>query len=155
MENAELREQIDRYYQLWCDVTQLYEKWAKRRGITYNTVLTLCTLLSNQEHCTQKMICEQWGFPKQTVNTILKDFKKKGYVTFAYLESDKRNKLISLTDSGSEYANEISSALYALDFYAIEKMGLTRMTTLNNNLALYLKYYREGEQGDDDTRSQI
>ena len=150
MEDSALREQIDRYYQLWCDATQLYEKWAKQRGITYNTVLTLCTLLSNQKHCTQKMICEQWGLPKQTVNTILKDFEQKGYVTFANMQSDKRNKLISLTDSGSKYATEISTALYALDFYAIGKMGMTRMTDLNDNLDLYLKYYREAEQGNTD-----
>lgn len=153
MEDATLREQIERYYQLWCDATQLYEKWAKRRGITYNTVLTLCTLLSNQEQCTQKKICEQWGLPKQTVNTILKDFEQKGYVTFTNMPSDKRNKLISLTNSGSEYANEISSALYELDFYAIRKIGLARMTDLNDSLALYLKYYREAEQGDDNIQA--
>lgn len=145
META-LQEQINRYYQLWCDSTQLYEKWAKQRGITYNTVLALCTLINNQEQCTQKMICDQWGLPKQTVNTILKDFEKKGYVTFAYLPSDKRNKLISLTEEGKKYANEISSALYHLDIYAAEKMGLERMISLNENIEHYLKFFREAEQ---------
>lgn len=146
MEDAALQEEINRYYQLWCDATQLYEKWSKQRGITYNTVLAFCTLLSNQEHCTQKMICEQWSLPKQTVNTILKDFEKKGYVSFAYMPSDKRNKLISLTDNGREYANEISSALNNLDTYAAKKMGLDGMKSLNNSLAFYLKYFREAEQ---------
>ncbi len=146
MENTALQEQINRYYQLWCDATQFYEKWSKQRGITYNTVLVLCTLLSNQEHCTQKMICEQWGLPKQTVNTILKDFEKKAYVSFAYLPSDKRNKLISLTDDGREYANEISEALYNMDSYAAEKMGLDGMERLNESLTLYLKYSHEAEQ---------
>lgn len=151
MEDADLQEQINSYYQLWCDATQLYEKWAKQRGITYNTVLALCTILSNQEHCTQKMICEQWNLPKQTVNTILKDFEKKGYVSFAYMASDKRNKLILLTDDGREYANEISSALYNLDAYAAKKMGLDGMKNLNNNLTLYLKYFREAENNSCET----
>lgn len=146
MEDTDLQEQTNRYYQLWCDATQFYEKWSKQRGITYNTVLVLCTLLSNQEHCTQKMICEQWGLPKQTVNTILKDFEKKGYVSLAYMPSDKRNKLISLTNIGREYANEISEALYNMDSYAANKMGLDGMKDLNNSLALFLNYSHEANQ---------
>lgn len=147
----DLQEQINRYYQIWCDATQLYEKWSKQRGITYNTVLALCTLLSNQEHCTQKMICEQWGLPKQTVNTILKDFEKKGYVSLTSLPSDKRNKRILLTDVGRDYANEISVALNNLDSYAAEKMGLENMKNLNDSLTLYLKYFREAEQNSSET----
>lgn len=151
MKDTDLQEQINRYYQLWCDATQLYEKWSKQRGITYNTVLVLCSLLSNQEHCTQKMISEQWGLPKQTVNTILKDFEAKKYVSFAYMPSDKRNKLISLTDNGKEYANEISSALYNLDYFAAEKMGIDCMKSLNDSLTLYLKYFREAEENNCET----
>lgn len=147
MEESTLHEELNRYYQLWCDATQLYEKWSKQRGITYNYVLTLCTLLNNQEYCTQKMICDQWGLAKQTVNTILKDFEKKGYVTFTNLSSDKRNKLILLTDDGKSYANEISEALTNLDMYAFQKMGIDRMKYLNDSLELYLKYFREAEQG--------
>lgn len=153
MEDVTLREQINRYYQLWCDATQLYENWAKQRGITYNTLLTLCTLISNQEHCTQKMICEQWGLPKQTVNSILKDFERKRYVTFANMQSDKRNKLILLTESGREYANETSSALYEMDVYAVGKMGSARMKDLNDNLTLYMEYFREAEQNNNDAQS--
>ena len=145
-ETAALQEQLNLYYQIWCEATQLYEKWSRKRGITYNTVLALCTLHNNQEHCTQKMICDQWGLPKQTVNTILKDFENKGYVTFDFLPSDRRNKLILLTDSGKKYASEISSSLNCLDFYATKKMGLDRMKHLNEDLALYLKYFREAEQ---------
>lgn len=145
MEKDDLKEQIDRYYQLSCSTTHLYESWAKQRGITYKYVLTICTLLSNQEHCTQKMICEQWGLPKQTVNTILKDLKRKEYVTFIDLPSDRRNKVISLTDSGREYANKISTELYNLDYYVVEKMGLDCMRELNENLALYLEYYHEAQ----------
>ena len=146
MDESTLNEELNRYYQLWCDATQLYERWSKQRGITYNYVLALCTLLNNQAYCTQKMICDQWGLPKQTVNTILKDFEKKGYVTFENLPSDKRNKLILLSDQGKDYANEISEALTNLDTYAFQKMGIERMRDLNDSLELYLKYFREAEQ---------
>lgn len=142
-----IKGEIERHYQLWMATTQFYANWAKQRGMTYNAVLALCTLHSNQEQCTQKMICEQWGMPKQTVNTILKDFEKKGYVTFANMQTDKRNMLISLTDSGKVYANEIETELHKLDNYAVDKVGLDRMKEFNDNVALYLKYSNEAHEG--------
>lgn len=145
MEKSILQEQLNRYHELWCDATQLYEKWAKQRGITYNYVLVLCTLLNHPLHCTQKIIAQKWGVPKQTINTILKDLQNKGYVILTHQPSDNRNKLILLTDNGMQYAKEIEAALTSLDTYAIEKMGLERMKFLNDNLADYLKYFRKAE----------
>lgn len=149
MKEKNFQEQIDRYYQLWFGATQFYESWSKQRGITYNAVLTLCTLLSNKEYCTQKMICDQWRLPKQTVNTILKDFEAKGYVIFSTLAADKRNKLISFTADGEKYADKISAELYSLDYYAVEKMGLERMRELNRNLEQYLAYCHEAQTDND------
>lgn len=54
-----------------------------------------------------EMISEEWNIPKQTVNTILKDFQKKGYINMVSDDSDKRNKLICLTESGMEYTKDI------------------------------------------------
>lgn len=146
MNNNAFRKQIDRYYQLLGEATQLYEKWAKQKGITYNTVLILCTLLSEQGRCTQKEIYEKWGIPKQTVHTILKDLEKKGYVTFTDMPSNRRQRIISLTYIGNKYANQIAKELYEQDFRVLEKMGLERMIVLNEHLSLYVKYYRETEQ---------
>ena len=37
----------------------------------------LYSFYESNGRCTQKMISEKWNIPKQTVNTILKDFQKK------------------------------------------------------------------------------
>ena len=86
------------------------------------------------------------GIPKQTVHTILKDLEKKGYVTFTDMPSNRRQRIISLTDIGNKYANQIAKELYEQDFRVLEKMGLERMIVLNEHLSLYVKYYRETEQ---------
>ena len=52
-------------------------------------------------------ISQKWCIPKQTVNTILKDFQKKGYVEMAAMQSDKQNKLLRLTDFGKKLADEV------------------------------------------------
>ena len=138
--------QMERFYQLWYDIRQQYSNWAKEQGTTYNVITTIRTILKEQGHCTQKLICERQRLPKQTVNTILKDFEGKGFVTFSESAEDKRNKLITLTESGLAYAKETSAALYQKDLEVAKKMGLDRMESLIENLSLYVQLYREKEK---------
>lgn len=146
MQQETFENQMERFYQLWYDIRQQYSNWAKEQGTTYNVITTIRTILKEQGHCTQKLICERQRLPKQTVNTILKDFEGKGFVTFSESAEDKRNKLITLTESGLAYAKETSAALYQKDLEVAKKMGLDRMESLIENLSLYVQLYREKEK---------
>ena len=72
--------QLQRYYALWKECTAMYEEWSKDQGLSSNGVFALYSFYESNGRCTQKMISEKWNIPKQTVNTILKDFQKKGYI---------------------------------------------------------------------------
>lgn len=146
MQQETFENQMERFYQLWYDIRQQYSNWAKEQGTTYNVITTIRTILKEQGHCTQKLISQRQRLPKQTVNTILKDFEEKGFVTFSESTEDKRNKLITLTESGLTYAKETSAALYQKDYEVAEEMGLDRMESLIENLTLYAKLYREKEE---------
>ena len=146
MQQETFENQMERFYQLWDDIRQQYSNWAKEQGTTYNVITTIRTILKEQGHCTQKLISQRQRLPKQTVNTILKDFEEKGFVTFSESTEDKRNKLITLTESGLTYAKETSAALYQKDYEVAEEMGLDRMESLIENLTLYAKLYREKEE---------
>ena len=69
--------QLQRYYALWKECTAMYEEWSKDQGLSSNGVFALYSFYESNGRCTQKMISEKWNIPKQTVNTILKDFQKK------------------------------------------------------------------------------
>ena len=155
MDNTNHWQEINRYYKLWYDVTQLYVKWAKQHGTTYNSVVVMRTILENKDACTPKMICDRRGLPKQTVSTILRDFEKKGYIVLVGSETDGRSKMISLTPSGAAYGTAISDALYQQDVQVANIMGIDKFKELNEILAVYIKLYREignsgseGKQGD-------
>ena len=152
MEQHIFENQMERFYQIWYDIRQQYSSWAKKQGTTYNMITTIRTILKEQGHCTQKLICERQRLPKQTVNTILKDFEEKGYVTFIESAEDKRNKLISLTDKGFALAKEITETLYQKDFVVAEKMGFDCMETLIENLSLYAQLYQETEENREGTK---
>ena len=95
---TENRKSLEKYYNLWQETTVLYERWARHRGLTYNSLTVLIAVAgSAPASCTQKTICQDWALPKQTVNTILKDFAKKGLLELVPVEEDRRSKTIRLT----------------------------------------------------------
>ena len=126
--------QLQRYYALWEECTAMYEEWSKDQGLSSNGVFALYSFYESNGRCTQKM-----------VNTILKDFQKKGYINMVSDDSDKRNKLICLTESGMEYTKDIIEKLHSKEIYVIEKMGLENIESLNDNTELFIRLFKEGD----------
>jgi len=92
----ELREIIRTYYDVYFGFNAIYEKLAKMHGITASSLFVLYMIKEYPDQCTQRLICEKLCFPKQTVNTILDSFEKKGYILKKVSSYDKRNKNIFL-----------------------------------------------------------
>lgn len=135
-----VREQIKLLDTAMCRLNALYAEWAKNNGISYNRMMTLYALNHSKE-CTQKEICEGWMLPKQTINTIIKDFEKKGYITF--IKGSKNSKIIKLTALGEEYANSKLDKLYKLENLATEKLGMEKWSLLLQYTIDYEKTFRE------------
>lgn len=137
-------EELNRYYMLWREISYLYEDWSKAHGLSFNEVMVLYSIYEDSGNCTQKMISQKWLIPKQSVNTILKDFERKGFVEFVPLQSDKRNKLIKPTPTGMEYADRIITELRRLELFIIEQMGVENITQFNNSMALFAELFKKG-----------
>lgn len=88
----------------------LYEKWAKQHGIN-SYVMQVMYMIYASEINKQKDIVENYGMPKQTVNTVITDLQRKGYIRLTPDENDKRSKIIILTDEGRRYAENIVNPL--------------------------------------------
>ncbi len=144
-DNKDVVVQLQRYYSLWRDSIVMYEEWAKEYGLSSNGIFVLYSFYESEGKCTQKMISEKWHIPKQTVNTILKDFQNKGYVEMVSSETDKRNKIVCLTKAGKKYADDIIGKLQKKEIYVIEKMGLDSIKSMNDNTELFINLFREGE----------
>lgn len=111
------------YYDFWFSCNALYEKWAKRQGITVNTLFVIYTVNAYQETCNQRLICEKLMLPKQTVNTILEALTRKGIVEKKADPSDKRNKRIAFTKTGADYAGQLLKSLSAFEEKALGTGG--------------------------------
>lgn len=97
----------------------IYTMGANRIGIKYNTLALLYALDDGQPH-SQKEICENWLIPKTTINTIVTECVRAGYVVLETV-SHRKEKNIRLTEKGREFAAPILHQFYEVERRAMEK----------------------------------
>lgn len=117
-----IRNQIKQVNAVLSGTMDLYRMWAKKYHINYNALVVLYTL-DEYQACTQKQICQCWALPKQTVHGILLDYEKKGYITITVHEKDKRERIVTFTESGRQFASSILEKLHRMEESAMEKLG--------------------------------
>ena len=141
--NEESLKELHRLYSLWRENNAIYEEWAKKHGLSYNELLFLYSLHEDDDECTQRDISQRWFIPKQTINTILKDFERKGYARLSSSADDKRNKLIKLTPEGMEYAKGIIEELRTKELHVMQEMGTIRIREMNDSQELFIRLFKE------------
>lgn len=114
----------------------LYEKWAKKQGVN-NYVSRIMYMLYLSGVNRQKERVENYGMPKQTVNTVITELQKKGYIILIPDENDKRSKIIKLTQEGINYANKIVTPLLDCEIRVLKKMGTQRVEMLIDTMNQY------------------
>ena len=87
-----------------------YYRWARRSGVTEHTLSLLYALDDGLPH-SQKQICEEWGIPKTTINTVVRSCREAGYVTLEAMPGAPRERQVCLTAAGRAYAGRVLGEL--------------------------------------------
>lgn len=136
---------IDEQVRLFCDCWQgmnmIYEDYARSVDIPYTTLYILSYIARN-EGCTQKAICEKTFLPKQTVNSVITGFYKKGWVTLVEDKNDRRTKLISLTEEGRAYAQKVIPQISSAEREAMGSLTEEQRSSLLEGMRIYGKAFR-------------
>ena len=143
----EIRNQIKLVNTALSGTLDLYRIWAKKNQLNYNALVILYTL-DDFKSCTQKQICQWWALPKQTVHGILLDFEKKDYIAITANKENKRERLITLTDSGKDFARAILEPLYKMEENAMEKLGSELRNQLIQSNTRYYELLKEEIEND-------
>ncbi|MBC5690303.1 MarR family transcriptional regulator [Mediterraneibacter sp. NSJ-55] len=131
------------YTELWRETNALYENWARKHSLSYYELLVILSLSEKDVVHTQKNICRRWQLPKQTVNSILKNFIERSWVVLISSEEDKRNKIIVPTKKGKSVITKTSAQL-ALDEKAVWKsLGKAHADALITGITLYNRFFQE------------
>ncbi len=117
------RKPISRFMEKWKTIEAVYGEYAKANGLSYMSFTVLGIIYQNTDSCTQKLICEESLYTKQSVNTIVKSFWEQGFVELKEEKSDRRNKRIILTKEGQRYADELIGRYLAVEEKAMEQLS--------------------------------
>lgn len=104
-------ELLERYYESWLGLDAVYEKWAARRGVTFN-MLNILTLLDDEGvPLAQAELCRRLHLSKQTVASVVDSLEKRGLALRRASETDRRTREVCLTGEGRAAARALSEAL--------------------------------------------
>ncbi|MCR5793365.1 MAG: hypothetical protein K6G65_09370 [Lachnospiraceae bacterium] len=92
-------------------VDSFYDEFAKKSNVSSALLWVLYALNDGNPH-TQIEISSDWELPKTTVNTVIKEIQKDGYVELVPIKGKRREMSIVLTESGKKYADSVLSDLY-------------------------------------------
>lgn len=124
------------FFSTWAQGTALYEEWADKNGIGSPELFVLYALYTRGE-LTQKEIGNSYGLLKQTVHTVIRSLRQKGYIILKQSEKDKREKFVSLTDSGMSYAKNILTPLLEMEERVYKNIGFDRLAQMQETMELF------------------
>jgi DNA-binding MarR family transcriptional regulator len=143
----DIHKQLADYYAIWKETDALYGQFAKKSGISVTAFWILYDMKQTPENSTQKSICEHWSISKQTVNSALKELEKKGFITLAEMENDRRTKRIELTKAGNRCTKKYIDTVYEAEKLTFLKMSDSEREAMIRGSKRYLEIFKEETAG--------
>ena len=135
------------FYAIWAKGNALYAKAANMLGIGYPELVMLYALKTGGNQ-TQKDISAGFGLLKSTVSTVIRDLKQRGYVKLDFSDGDKRERLVSLTENGKQYCDELIEPVLSMERNIYKIFGKERLETAQELMELYNTLFKnELERG--------
>ena len=100
-----LREQVRKFSVANSRIGGLYHKMVQQLELNLQENRILYAIYIDRLE-TQKQICDCYEMPKQTVNNIITALQKQGYLEINQSQQDRRQRILHLTESGKQYAEE-------------------------------------------------
>lgn len=99
----------------------IYAELAKNKELSSSELWVLYALNDGSIH-TQIEISRDWDLPKTTVNTVISNFQKRGFVELVHIEGTRRKMAINLTENGKKFADEALKDIYELEKQVFERL---------------------------------
>ena len=92
------------------DLNRLYHRQEKdyhekilATGLSDATFWVLTAIYEKDQITTQKELCDEWSYTKQTMNSAVSTLMQKGYILLEKAEGAKNSKSIFLTELGKTF----------------------------------------------------
>lgn len=124
------RNKINQIYESVKKINQAYEIWSAKHGLTlYEMQIYYVIIESKKPSITQKELCVQLDAPKTSINSIIKRQLKTGRIEMTVNPTNKREKIIVLTEDGKKFAEELIHPLFKYEEDAVSKIKNEELET--------------------------
>ena len=107
----------------------LYSRVASAFELTTCEMWIYYFLLIEENGITQREICNQMSFKKQTVNSAVAKLVKNGMLTLSTSDGNSKNKNLMLTPQGQVFAQRTVNQLLEAELKAAKKFGSKKLST--------------------------
>ena len=131
----------DKLIEQFQNMDNVYEAYAKSKGLTYLSLMVLDEIYALGSGCTQKQISEDTHYPKQSINLVVKSFLEDGIVELRELPENRKNKGITMTEKGRRLCDDVIVPLLRQEEAAMHEMGEKESAELLRLVELYGNAY--------------
>lgn len=85
----------------------------------------------------------EYGWPKQTTNSVIRSLKKEDFVALIPESADKREKRAVLTEKGMHYAKDLLTPLFQLEDRVFENIQQERLEEMMNTIQLFIILFKK------------
>lgn len=96
------------------------------------------TLLTMEGNFSQQDICSMWSLPKQTVNTIVSQMKRKKYARLELCLRARNRKIIFLTEEGRRYGEKIIAPITGAEERSLARIPVEELIPVTHTLGKYI-----------------
>lgn len=111
---------IDLINQKIKELNSIYHSAASKSGISDGEICIWSALLNSEEEYSQQDLCDLLFLPKQTVNSIVSNLIKKGFVFLEHVPGTRNRKVIRLSEAGQAYGKEKVMWIFQAEQEAME-----------------------------------
>ncbi len=133
------KDKVDRIYESARKIDQAYEVWATKHKLTLYELLMFYEIFQKENmEITQKDLSMKLGAPKTSVNSLIKKQLQAGYIEMRINPQNKREKIISMTESGEHFAKSLVQPLFQYEEEAMEMLDdrdVETVITVQNKFA--------------------
>ncbi|MCL2216397.1 MAG: MarR family winged helix-turn-helix transcriptional regulator [Defluviitaleaceae bacterium] len=145
---------VIKFREIFRRVDVQYSLFAKAMGVNFTAICILECLSESDVLITQKELSEKLVIPKQMVNTVIKSLWEQGFVELKET-TDRRSKLVILTDTGKEYSAKTIKHLQNVDYTAWGCFTDEEIKTLIGLIEKYEGSFKDAVNGFIESETEI
>lgn len=138
-----IKGQLEKMNQQVKELAAIYHGVASKSGISDNEFWVWYAMLALEGEHSQQDICETLSMPKQTVNSIISNLAKKGFVYQESVPGTRNRKIIRLSEEGKCFGESVVMRIYCAEQRALDRLSGEERSACISLLGKYISQLKE------------